>query len=141
MIYWDTSALVPVFVIEKETEKVREWLKEFDDAPRFTSWLTVFEFETTLKRKINQKLLSVNEYDSIQERWMEFCASLNFIPLDSRVTRMGSQIQRLHGLRPYESIQLGSASLVKLDHPELKLACLDEKLVRVSKQEGFPCLT
>ena len=70
--YWDTSALIPCFLNEEATGKVREWLQSEGDTPRFTSWLTAFEFETVLKRKLQQKHITLREYQSIQEQWVDF---------------------------------------------------------------------
>jgi predicted nucleic acid-binding protein len=138
--YWDTSALIPCFVSEQSTPEMLNRLKEGADSVRFTSWLTVFEFEGVLRRKLNQKLVSQREYEAVQERWAELQQSLNFIPLDSRSARTGLRFQKLYQLRPYDSIQLGSASLVQLDYPELEFLCLDEKLSRLAKQEGMRTL-
>lgn len=135
--YWDTSALIPCFIPEQRTSEVLAFLQEGKNSVRFTSWLTVFEFEGVLQRKLNQKLINQREYDAILERWAALQESLNFVPLDSRSARTGVRFQKLYHLRPYDSIQLGSASLVQLDYPELKFLCLDGKLSRLAKQEGM----
>ena len=83
--YWDTSALIPCFLSEESTPTVRKWLEAGGDAPRFISWLTLFEFETVLKRKLQQKHVTLREYQAIQERWMEFQPNLNLLALDERV--------------------------------------------------------
>src|SRR3954471_7379957 len=99
--YWDTSALIPCFVHEANTPELLDALQAGEDSARFTSWLTVFEFEGVLRRKINQRLLTQREYESIQDRWAGLQQSLNFVPLDSRAARTGLRLQKLYHLRPY----------------------------------------
>lgn len=135
--YWDTSALIPCFIPEQCTSEVLALLQEGKDSVLFTSWLTVFEFEGVLRRKLNQRHINQREYDSVLDRWAALQESLNFVPLDSRSARTGVRFQKLYHLTPCDSIQLGSASLVQLDYSELKFFCLDEKLSRLAKQEGL----
>lgn len=137
--YWDTSALIPCFMTEDSTAKAREWLAAGGDIPRFISWLTLFEFETVLKRKLGQKLLTLREYQSIQERWIEFQKLVNLIPIDERVSRLGLRLQKLYGLWTCDSIQLGCASLLQLEFSKMQFICLDKKLSHVAQQEGFTC--
>lgn len=139
--YWDTSALIPCFINEESTATVREWLKSGYDTPRFTSWLTAFEFETVLKRKFQQKHLSLREYQAIQERWVDFQKTLNLVSLDERVSRLGLRIQKIYGLWTCDSIQLGCASLLQVEYPKMKFVCLDRKLTHAATQEGFNCLS
>lgn len=138
--YWDTSALIPCFLQEEATPIVREWLVSSGDTPRFTSWLTLFEFETVLRRKFQQKHLSDKEYEAVHFRWMEFQKTLNLIPIDERVSRLGLRVQKIHGLWSCDSVQLGCASLLQLEYPKMRFVCLDRKLSRAAALEGFSCL-
>ena len=135
--YWDTSALIPCFVSEIGTNDMLTLLQEESDSVRYTSWLTLIEFEGVLRRKLNQKSIDQGEYESIQDKWTELQNSFNFIPLDSRTARIALRFQKLYLLRPYDSIQLGCAALIQLDNPDLNFVCLDEKLCRLAKQEGM----
>ena len=136
--YWDTSALIPCFLKEEKTAEMVIALKGTGkDTARFTSWLSVFEFEGVLRRKLNQKLISTGEYEMINQKWMTLQASLNFLPLDNRVARMGLRLQKLYSMRPYDSIQLGSACLLQLEYPELTFVCLDHSLSEKALCEGL----
>lgn len=135
--YWDTSALLACFIEESETQKCRFWLQSTQDAPKFTSWLTLFEMETALRRKINKKLLIEKELQAIQELWTEAQSHFNFIPLDLRVARTGSRLQKLYHLKTGDGVQLGSAGMLQLEYSEVQFVCLDEQLTRYAKQEGF----
>jgi len=90
-----------------------------------------------MNRKLARKLITPREYNAILEAWSDFQATLNFIPLDHRVARVGIRLQRLHGLLSGDGVQLGTACLVHLDDTELVFACLDEELNRVAKFEGI----
>ena len=135
--YWDTSALIPAFIDEIDSEKVMKWFQKHSDSSHFTSWLTFFEFESVLRRKLNQKYITAQQYEKVQESWFLFQSGLNLVPLDSRSARQGLRFQKLYSLKPYDSIQLGSASLLQLEYPEIQFACLDQRLAQIAKQEGF----
>ncbi len=135
--YWDTSALLACFMEEPETQKCRFWLQSTHDEPKFTSWLTLFEMETALQRKIGQKLLLEKEFQAIQDLWNEAQSHLNFIPLDLRVARTGSRLQKLYHLKTGDGVQLGSAGILQLEYPEVQFVSLDKPLARTAKQEGF----
>jgi predicted nucleic acid-binding protein len=135
--YWDTSALIPSFLEEEGSSIVQSWLEGYSEASLFTSWLTPFEFESVLKRKRNQNHLTLKQYESIQNEWILFQSRLNFISLDIRSSRQGLRFQKLYGLKPYDSIQLGSASLIQLEYPEVSFFCLDTRLNQVARQESF----
>ena len=137
MQYWDTSALLACFIEEPETEQCRSCLGLTPDEPKFTSWLTLFEMETALRRKINQKLLLEKEVHVIQEVWNEAQSHFNFIPLDVRVARTGSRLQKLYNLKTGDGVQLGSAGILQLEYTEVQFVCLDKQLAKYAKQEGF----
>lgn len=138
--YWDTSALIPCFIQETSTDLVRSWLHDEGDLPRFTSWLTAFEFETVLHRKLKRKLITLTEFEHIRDQWTDFQLGLNFIPLDNRVSRLGIQLQRLYGLLTGDAIQLGSASLLQLEDDQVTFVCLDGNLVKICKNAGLVVL-
>ena len=137
--FWDTSALIPCFLTEKSTPTVREWLESDGETAVFISWISLFELETVLKRKLNQRHLTREEYQSVQERWTEFQKTLNILPVDERVSRLGLRLQKIYGLWTCDSIQIGSATLLQLEHSKVQFVCLDQKLNHAAKQEGFVC--
>ena len=70
-------------------------LRDGADSVRYSSWVTLFEFEAVLRRKLNQKLIIQSAYEEVQVQWAELQKSLNFIPLDSRSARTGLRLQKL----------------------------------------------
>ncbi len=135
--YWDTSALIPCFVSETATVQVRKWLEEEGNIARFTSWLTVFEFEMVLRKKLSTRLLTSKEYEKVHDKWSSFQSLINFVPLDNKVATLGTRLQKIYGLLSGDSIQLGSASLLQLDQSDLRFVCLDQKLAQVARRERF----
>ncbi len=135
--YWDTSALLACFIEEEETQKCRFWLGSTKDDPKFTSWLTLFETETVLKRKLAKKLLLPKELLLAQDLWSEVQRGFNFMPLDVRAARTGMRFQKLYGMKTGDSVQLGSAGVLQMEYPEVQFVCLDQQLVKFAKQEGF----
>jgi predicted nucleic acid-binding protein len=104
---------------------------------RYTSCLTFFEVEATFKRKLNKKELTVREYETVQEDWLSIQPGLTFVPLEVRVVRTGGRLQKLYGLRPADTAQLGSAAVMQAEHSEISFVSLDEQLSRYARLEGF----
>jgi predicted nucleic acid-binding protein len=95
------------------------------------------EVESVLRRKLNQKQITKQEYDSSQGLWSDFQETINFIPLDIRVVRNGTRLQKIYGLLSGDAAQLGSASLLQIEFTSVRFVCLDQSLIRYAKQEGF----
>jgi len=138
--YWDSSALVACLAIEEFSDAVQDVFQKSSGYPKFTSWVSIFEVETALRRKLNKAFLAPHEYQDCQSRWAELQSALNFVSLDEWVARSGARFQKLYGLKTGDAAQLGSANLIQNQFPEVIFATLDQPLSRYAKQEGFKTL-
>ena len=136
-LYWDSASIIPWLVTEEDTQIIKRIVEKSASESHYTSWLTIFEVETALKKKLNRKQITPDDYETAQDLWMALQRQMNFIVLDAWVARAGARFQRLYGMKSGDSVQLGSASLVQSTQAGVVFLSLDQQLVRYAKQEGF----
>jgi len=72
-MYWDASALVPLFVVEPGSESVRTWLSEDD---RIITWVwTRTEIVSAIERRTREGSLSRRQRRNVLERFNAFADS------------------------------------------------------------------
>jgi predicted nucleic acid-binding protein len=136
MMFWDSSALVPLLVEQPASRRCRELLRA---DPAVAVWcLTRTEILSAiwcLTREAGlapaQAAACEARLDRLAERWTEVDAVM-------LVRDAAERALRVHGLRAVDAMQLGAA-LVAVDHRprNRQLVSLDEALVTAASAEGF----
>jgi hypothetical protein len=136
MRFWDTSALLPLFVDERTGERLIALLEE--DAQVLTWWGTSVEIASALARREREKLLTSDQVNAALEAVRHLADSWNEIVPSDAVRRTAERLLRVHPLRAADSLQL-AAALIASDHDPASLAvvCLDERLTAAARREGF----
>lgn len=139
MRYWDTSALVPLFLTEAGSAQVRQISRE---DKRVTTWLwTRTELVSAIERRAREGSLSqadrlnmLNWIASVSAGWDEVSDIL-------AVSAQANLLLARHPLRAADAGQLAAAMIVrkKLDE-QLKFVCLDNRLSSAAEKEGFHVL-
>lgn len=136
MRFWDSSALVPLFVSESTTRQAEQWLRA---DPRVVVWmLTRVELLSALARRRRDEprahgalRAARNEIVEASEDWSEITAV-------ELVRRHAERIVETHPLRAADALQLGAAIVAADEHPQtLELVTLDERLAEAAAREGF----
>lgn len=138
MKYWDSSALVSLFVQERPTAQLRRIL---DDDPDQTIWcLASTEIASALSRRLREGMEPHDEasfrsvWKGLSEYWREITA------LDA-VRSRAHRLLNVHVLRAGDALQLGSALVACEDRPDfLPFVCVDDRLRDAARREGFPVL-
>jgi predicted nucleic acid-binding protein len=137
--FWDTSALLPLFVAEKESARARSWLRR---DPVVVVWtLTRVEVLSALARREREEpsaaraLLRARTLAlAAWEEWSEVVAL-------EPVRRQAERLVSVHPLRAADALQLGAALVATdLDPGGLELVTLDERLATAALKEGFSVL-
>lgn len=85
--YLDTSALVPVFIVERQTAAMVAWLDTLDDDPVVAD-LVIAEFRSQIARRVRMAELDPAKADEINgtfDRWREEVSlPLENLPVDIR---------------------------------------------------------
>lgn len=138
MKFWDTSAILPLLLEEKNSEAILE-LVHAD--PAVIVWcLSEVEIESGIARRMPEGLSTGDETAArsrlriLSERWNEV------VSIDL-VRRRAMRLLRNHPLSAADSLQLAAALISCEERPEeLGFVCLDDRLSDAARREGFAVL-
>jgi len=134
--FWDTSALVPLIVVEPHTPRVRRWMAEDDDLVVWT--LTRVELLSALARRRREAGVSPaalvaarRAVLAVWERWSEVSAV-------DVVRRQAERVVESHPMRAADALQIGAALVAAGDDPEsLTFVTLDADQAEAAGREGL----
>ena len=139
MRFWDTSALLPLFVAEKESRRARSWLRR---DPVVLVWtLSRVELLSALARRERKEPSAarglVRARAQVLAAWEEWSEIVALEP----VRRQAERLVSVHPLRAADALQLGAALVATdLDPAGLGFATFDERLATAALKEGFAVL-
>ncbi len=139
MRFWDTSALVPLLVAERETPRAERWLGE--DADVVVWALTRVEILSALARRRRQEPAAARRLQAARrellaawERWSEVTAV-------DVVRRHAERLVETHPLTAADALQLGAALAAADNAPgDLDFVTLDRQQADAAEREGFRVL-
>jgi predicted nucleic acid-binding protein len=134
--YWDSSAIVPLLLREKETARVQKLMAE--DPEVVTWWGTELECVSALSRleRRNPSVSAAVEealgrLDALRSAWHE-------VQPVAPVREAARRLLRVHDLRAMDGLQLASAVVASENRPAtMGFVCLDKRLARAARKEGF----
>lgn len=136
MNYWDSSAILPLLVVEASTPGIQAF---YDRQPEMVAWWgTPVECASALARLEREGQMeaasvsqAIRQLESLQGTWHEIQ------PVDA-VRQAAARLLRAHPLRAADSMQL-AAALVACEHQPRtwQFICLDSRLSTAAEREGF----
>jgi predicted nucleic acid-binding protein len=134
--FWDTSALVPLLVVEAETARAERWLRE--DAAVVVWTLTRVELLSALARRRRQDPAAARRVQAARrellaawDRWSEVTAV-------DLVRRHAERLVESHPLRAADALQLGAAIVAADDSPAgFEFVTFDRQQAVAAEREGF----
>jgi predicted nucleic acid-binding protein len=138
MKFWDSSALLPLLLDEKQTPAIK---RVYDEDPAQTVWcLTDVEIGAALSRRVREGLPE-DRADRIQGDWGILARRWRPITSHDTVASRALRLVRTHPLRAGDALQLAAALVACGERPEaLPFVCLDDRLRDAARREGFPVL-
>ncbi len=139
MRFWDTSALLPLFVAEKESARARSWLRR---DPAVVVWtLTRVELLSALARREREEPSAARALlrpgRSVLAAWEEWSEVVALEP----VRRQAERLVSVHPLRAADALQLGAALVATdLEPGGREFVTFDERLATAALKEGFSVL-
>lgn len=135
MMFWDSSALVPLLVEEPASAKAQDWL---DEDPGIVAWWgTPTECWSALARLRREEILTVTGesqahgvLDVVRSAWLEI------LPTDA-VHERARRLLRTHPLRAADALQLAAALVWADDVAGHRIVTFDERLALAAELEGF----
>ena len=139
MRFWDTSALVPVFVAERESRTIRRWLRE-DNAVVVWS-LTRVELLSALARRQREDAGAARRLASARRRVLAEWPQWTEVTALDVVRKHAERLVQVHSLRAADAVQL-AAAMVAADHDpaSLTIVTLDQRQAEAAEREGFAVL-
>lgn len=111
MIYFDTSAAVPLFVREPASAAVDAWFETCSDPLLSSDWI-VTEFASALSIKERSGMLGAKDARAAWRGFEAFCESgLRLIAVSRQAFKEGARLarQQSHGLRAGDALHLAVA--------------------------------
>ena len=134
MRFWDTSAILPLIVLEAQSKELTKLFAS--DRQIVVWWGSSIEVVSALSRLEREGSLSENHkahaiLDRLEAGWNE----VN--PSDS-LRQIARRLLRVHVLRAADSLQLAAAMIASDSKPQtLAFVCRDERLSQAARREGF----
>ena len=139
MKFWDSSALVPLYIDEPPTDRFRILLQRDPDV---VVWmLSSVEVLSAIARH-RRRSKSADDFLhqarlEVLERWSQWSAMTDA----EAVRRRAERLVAVHPLAAADALQLAAALVVSGDRPEtLDLVTLDSRLATAAQLEGFHVL-
>ncbi len=136
MKFWDSSAIVPLVVNEKETDYC---LKTLSHDQEMLIWcLSRLEVMSALCRQVRDKTLSDTEFQKAKTRMNDLIERAYEVKAIEKVKQRALRLLEVHPLRAADACQLASALVASQEDPgRLTIVCFDQRLMKAAIKEGF----
>jgi predicted nucleic acid-binding protein len=133
IVYFDTSAFVPLLVTEPGTPLARELWDSADDV--VSTRLLYVEAAAALARARRMGRITHRNQraalDSLDDLWRDF----RIIEVDETMTRRAAELADRQALRGYDAVHCASAE--RIDAPDLVVASGDKDVLTACSQLGL----
>ena len=137
MIFWDSSAIVPLLVDEPSSQQLLDRLEA--DSGMLVWWGSPVECSSAIARREREGDLSVSEASQALERLQAILRAWHEILPSEAVRQIAQRLLRVHDLRAGDALQLAAAIVGSENKPaSLAFLSLDERLNTAALREGFP---
>jgi hypothetical protein len=137
MIFWDSSAIVPLLVAEPATAQMQALARQ--DPDLLVWWASQTECASALSRLEHADALSQEGVEEALRRLMDLAQGWHEIEPCEIVREAAARFLRVHPLRAADALQLAAAFVAAEGRPRsLPLVSLDDRLLEAARKEGFP---
>ena len=139
MRFWDSSALIPLFVDERHSETTQALIAE--DPEMMVWWASPVECASAVHRLRREGLFAPAESTQILSAIALAFAAANVVQPGDALSAKALRLLGVHPLRAADALQLAAALLWVRDAPGGRdFICLDERLRTAALLEGFAVL-
>lgn len=136
MRFWDSSAIIPLLVVEATTHALQAHFRE--DPVMLVWWATDLECASALARLERDGTLAARASGLARERLDDLKGAWHEVQPVEAVRRVAQRLLRTHPLRAADSLQLAAALVVAEGDPaSLEVLTLDARLVEAARREGL----
>lgn len=139
MIFWDSSAIVPLLVAEPTTRRLQALATR--DSDMLVWWGSEVECASALARLERTGALNAMGAALAYDRLKQLCDTWHEVEASDIVRENAIRFLRVHPLRAADALQLAAAFTAAERRPaSLQLLTLDERLADAARKEGFALL-
>jgi len=136
VLYLDTSSLVKLYVEERDSSKVEEWVKS--SRVTATSLIAYAEARAAFARRFREKAFSSREYGRLISFFNEDWDNYLIVRVTKELVRLAGDSTEKHALRGFDAIHLSSAvTLLRELSAPIVFSTSDKKLQKASQLEGL----
>jgi predicted nucleic acid-binding protein len=136
MIFWDSSALVALLVIEADSDPRLQLLRT--DGEIAVWWGTPVECESAIQRRLRDGALSRPDARLARDRLADLASCWHEVSPVVGVRALSLRLLRTHPLRAADALQLAAAlTLAEAGLHGLPFACSDTRLSAAADAEGL----
>jgi hypothetical protein len=137
--YWDTSALVPLFIDQPHSPAAKEIFG--DDPEAVLAWATWIEYESALQRAHREAILDEEGVAVARESFTLVRESAVEIQPSEELRARAIRLLAEHPLRAADALQLASALMWTGENPSGSgFVSFDDRLRKGAEGEGFTIL-
>ena len=136
IFYLDTSALVKLYVRERESVAVRQLVEAAEVTA--TSRVAYVETRAAFARKRIERSINLKDYRTIVRDVDNDWESYFIVDVSDLLVKIAGQLAERHALRGCDAIHLASAVIIRNqgDQP-VNFSCFDARLLRAARREGL----
>jgi uncharacterized protein len=137
--FWDTSALLPLFIAEQETARAKSWLRA---DPTVVVWtLTRVELLSALARRRREEPAASKRLQAARQQVLDTWTRWSEVTAVDVVRRYAERLVDTYPLRAADALQLGAALVVAENGSvALTFVTFDRRQAEVAEREGFRVL-
>jgi len=139
MRFWDSSAILPLFVAEPHSEGVRALISE--DPSMIVWWSSRVECGSAVHHLRREGALTTAEGARLLARLGEVIDAADVVQPGDELAAVALRLLASHPLRAADALQLAAALVWARGRPSgHAIVCLDDRLASASLLEGFAVL-
>jgi len=137
--FWDTSAVVPLCVLEPVTVRMRRLTRA--DPSLLVWWATRTECISALERRAREGAIGIPDLRRSRDVLEALTSAWSEVLPSDRLRERAERILGVHPLRAADALQLAAALVWSRGRtPGLELVSLDDRLRAAAGREGFTVL-
>ena len=139
MRFWDSSAIVPLLVLEESSQRLQSIATQ--DSVMLVWWASTVECVSALARREREGSLDDRAATLAFQRLQRLASDWHEVDPSDAIREAAERFTRVHPLRAADAFQLAAAYLGAQRRPALlTIVTLDERLAVVARKEGFAVL-
>ena len=139
MRFWDTSAIIPLFLTERGSAKAEVWYREDADVVVWT--LTRIEVFSALARRRREEPSAASRLLAVRRDLLRLWEQWSEVTAIEIVRRHAERIVETHPLRAADALQIGAALTAADEDPtSIEFVTFDRNLTEAAEREGFRVL-